>query len=656
MRLTVTKGEDRPIDKPQPRDRDAGSPSSFHRHYDVVVVGLGHAGCEAALASARRGARTLGVSMNLDTPALMPCNPSVGGVGKTHLVRELDALGGVMGQLSDQCALSFKVLNTSRGPAVQAVRAVIDKRAYTRAMRNLLESQPLLDLVEDEAVRIAPAGGGLVGVWFRSGWSAGAKSVVVATGTYMESDLVIGPSRYRGGPHGQRESRGLSESLRAAGLPVERLQTATPPRVLTSSIDLAAIETVESDSITEGFAHRHLEPFRQKAFGDTGIVHAGDATAAAVRENLGESPLVLGNITDKGPRHCPSIDRKVMRFPGKHLHRIFLEPETSGGEETYLAGLSTGISVGGQKSILATVPGFEKAWITRYAYAIEYDYLNPCHMSKTLESKAFPGLFTAGQINGTSGYEEAAAQGLLAGINAAGRALGEEALSLSRLDAYLGVLVDDLIVRPLSEPYRMVPSFVENRLGLRCDNACFRLTPIGRTAGLIDDLRWGSFVSYREAVEGEFSRLREFRVNPTRANRDAAASLGGELAKGVSAAEMLRRQGIGYHDLPSFGYEPLACLPPHAIEHICSEIKYEGYSARHVAAASRSRKLDGMSIPPEIDFEGISTLSFRARKGLKEIRPETVGQASRIEGVSPADVTVLIHEIEKWLKGRNPGG
>lgn len=628
------------------------SASGHNDSYDVLVVGLGHAGCEAALASARAGASTLGVTMCLDTPALMACNPSIGGVGKTHLVREVDAMGGAMARVADQAALSFKVLNTSRGPAVQALRGVVDKVRYQALMKETLEKTAGLSLLEAEVVGISPLDPSGFLVELNTGLQVRARAIVLATGTYLEANIIVGTRRFSGGPHGQRAARGLSDSLRQLGMPLDRLQTATPPRVQASTLDLDSMEKVPTDLVEEGFAHAYGS-FLGRPASDTWLVYTGDATVDAVKENLKESPLVLGNITDKGPRHCPSIDRKVLRFPDKVKHRIFIEPEGHLSRELYLAGLSTGISIRGQKAITRSVPGMEEAWITRYAYAIEYDFINPSHMRHTLESGVQPGLFTAGQINGTSGYEEAAAQGILAGLNAAARALGREPLVIQRWEAYLGVMIDDLIRRPLSEPYRMMPSFVEHRLRLRCDNADMRLSPLARDAGLIGEEQWNAFQGYSEAVAQELQRLRGWRVPQCEALSRLAETVGQPLGRQLTAADLLRLDDVRYCQLEDFGYKISGTLPSSALEHIRVELKYEGYISRHDAEIRRQKRLESMEIPAGLNPAELQGISFRARSSLAERRPDTIGQASRYEGVSPSDVTVIIQAVEAFRRN-NP--
>jgi tRNA uridine 5-carboxymethylaminomethyl modification enzyme len=583
--------------------------------------------------------------MCLDTPALMACNPSIGGVGKTHLVREVDAMGGAMAEIADRASLSFKVLNTSRGPAVQALRGVVDKVRYQALMKLTLERQPGLQLLEAEVICLHPMQGGGFTVLLNTGLEVTARAVVLATGTYLDSFIIVGSRRFRGGPHGQRAAAELSKSLRRLGFPLDRLQTATPPRVKAASVSLDQMEAVASDEITQGFAHGYGDFVQEKSM-DTWLVYTDERTVEAVKDNLSESPLVLGNITDKGPRHCPSIDRKVLRFPDKGRHRIFIEPEGRISGELYLAGLSTGISVKGQKDITRSVRGMENSWISRYAYAIEYDFINPSHMNHTLESMVQANLFTAGQINGTSGYEEAAAQGLLAGINAAARALGREPRVIHRWDAYLGVMIDDLITRPLSEPYRMMPSFVEHRLRLRCDNADIRLTPLAMELGLISQQRWKKFNHYSDLISEEMERLRKWRIPASPALSRLAETVGHAFGRQLTAADLLRLDNVSYCQLEDFGYTISRTLPSSALEHIRIELKYEGYVSRHDAEIRRQKRLEAMKIPADLNLADLQGISFRARTSLAFRRPVTIGQASRYEGVSPSDVTVIIQMVE----------
>lgn len=617
-------------------------------HYDVIVVGLGHAGCEAASAAAKKGVSTLAFTINLDAIALMPCNPSIGGVGKSHIVCEVDALGGVMGAMSDKCCTAMKVLNTSRGPAVQALRQIIDKKKYQASMKAYLESLDNLELFEDEVTGLSKIDDhndkGLI-ITTKSGVTVTAEAVILTTGTYLKADIVIGRKRFPSGPHGQLSALFLSESLRKLGLTIDRLQTATPPRVNRSSADLDKLELVESDIPLSGLSYTYSD-YNVEIKDDSWIIYTGTETVDAVSKNINESPLTIGNITNKGPRHCPSIDRKVMRFPEKSKHRLFIEPEGEKSTELYIAGLSTGIATSGQRDILASVNGFEDSWITRYAYAIEYDYIDPSHLGRSLESRVVSGLFTAGQVNGTSGYEEAACQGLIAGLNAANKVLSKEPLILQRWQAYTGVLIDDLILKPLSEPYRMMPSFVEYRLNLRCDNADLRLTPIGRQQGIVDDQRWEKFQNYKAIFNREKKRLSEYIIKPNKEVRAKLDKFGGTIGKAVTAAELLKRKEVNYPDLAEFGFIPRDDVTSLIALNIGIDVKYEGYLLRQESEIRRQKKLEDLKIPNGFDFDACELISFRARKSLGEKRPITLGQASRMEGVSPADVGILAN---LWL-------
>ncbi len=621
--------------------------------YDVIVIGAGHAGCEAAVAAARLGCRTLLLNPNLDHPALMACNPSLGGPGKGHLVREIDALGGIMGIVGDDHVLQMRRLNTSKGPAVQALRAQIDKNAYQRGMKGLLQDEPNLYLREGAAAALIVENGEVQGIKTLQGSIYRGWTVILAAGVYLRAEIFLGHDHYPGGPANHLPATELADSMLALGFKVERFKTGTPPRVHRRSISFDGLQAVPGEKGTGGFSFLNGgREFPQLA---CYLTYTNEHTHRLILDNINYAPIYSGLIQGQGPRYCPSIEDKVVRFKGRERHPIFIEPESGESEELYLQGISTGLPEELQRAFLHTIPGLERAEITRPAYAIEYDYFPPTQLKASLETKLVARLFFAGQINGTTGYEEAAAQGLIAGINAARYCRGEEPLILSRTEAYLGVLLDDLVTKGVSEPYRMFTSRCEYRLLLRHDNADQRLTEKGYQMGLVDEGRYALFKEKNQRVYAAMERLEQIRISPSAEINERLAGLNSTaLVKPQTLAELLKRPELHYNDLGALllqGEE----LPVHEVE-IISEvetmIKYAGYISKQETGVQQLRKMENKIIPVNFDFDIITSLSSEARQKLSEIRPHTLGHASRIDGVTPADLSLLALHLERTWRHR----
>ena len=620
---------------------DAGS-------YEVAVIGAGHAGIEAALAAARLGCSTLVFTINLDAVGNCPCNPSIGGTAKGHLVREIDALGGEMGRTADACTIQSRMLNRGKGPAVHSLRAQIDRMQYARTMKHTLETCPNLTLRQGEIVKLERGEKG----WLLTSRLEGVytcQTVILATGTFLGGKVFVGDVSYESGPDGMFPAAFLPDSLRQLGISLRRFKTGTPARVLKSSIDFSNLEVQKGDEPLVPFSYDTEEPLENKAV--CHVSWTNDATKQVILENIHRSPLYGGQIEGIGPRYCPSIEDKVVRFPDKPRHQLFIEPCGLDTEEMYLQGMSSSLPEDVQVAFYHTIPGLEHAQIMRSAYAIEYDCCDPLQLSATLEFRDFPGLYGAGQFNGSSGYEEAAAQGFVAGVNAALKVQGKEPFVLDRASSYMGTLIDDLITKGASDPYRMMTSRSEYRLVLRQDNADERLTPLGRKLGLISDRRWEKFQKKQEQKQAELKRVQRTTLPPSEELNAILVSRGtSPVSTGVKLADLLKRPQITYQDLESVDKER-PDFPQAVLENVEIELKYEGYIKRQKADIAEMRRLEQKALPGDVDYSQVQGLRLEAGEKLNRVKPENIGQAGRISGVSPADISVLLI----WLAARERG-
>ena len=621
---------------------DAGS-------FDIAVIGAGHAGIEAALAAARLGCSTIVFTINLDAVGNCPCNPSIGGTAKGHLVREIDALGGEMGRTADACTIQSRMLNLGKGPAVHSLRAQIDRNHYARLMKYKLETCPNLLLRQGEIVKLERAGE----EWMLTSRLEAvyrAKAVIIATGTFLGGKVFVGDVSYESGPDGMFPAAFLPDSLNELGISLRRFKTGTPARVLRSSIDFTNLEVQQGDEPIVPFSYDTEEPLENKAV--CHVSWTNDETKQVILENIHRSPLYGGQIEGIGPRYCPSIEDKVVRFPDKPRHQLFIEPCGLDTEEMYLQGMSSSLPEDVQVAFYHTIPGLEHAQILRTAYAIEYDCCDPLQLSATLEFRDWPGLYGAGQFNGSSGYEEAAAQGFVAGVNAARKVQGKAPLVLDRASSYIGTLIDDLITKGASDPYRMMTSRSEYRLVLRQDNADERLTPLGRELGLISDRRWEKFQRKQEQKQAELKRVQKTTLPPSQELNDILVSRGtSPLTTGAKLADLLKRPQITYKDL-----EPVDKDRPQystaVFEAVEIELKYEGYIKRQRADIEEARRLERKRLPQDVDYSAIQGLRLEAGEKLNKVKPENIGQAGRISGVSPADISVLLI----WLASKEREG
>jgi len=625
--------------------------NKYPKEYDVIVIGAGHAGCEASLAPARMGLETLTLTVNLDHVAFMPCNPSLGGPGKSHIVREIDALGGEMARNMDETMIQIRMLNTSKGPAVHGLRGQSDKDEYHRRMKQVLEAEDNLDLKQQIAEQIVVEDDEIKGVVTKTGVFFAGKKVILTTGTFLKGRIIIGEAKFNAGPNQQYPANKLSGSLKNHGISLRRFKTGTPPRVSKKSMDFSKMEPQPGEEgLSFSFESEGLDGEQAMCY----LTYTTEETHRIINDNKMRTPLFSGVIEGVGPRYCPSIEDKVVRFPDKGRHQLFIEPEGLGTDEYYVSGLSTSLPHDVQIEMARTVPGLENVEIMRPGYAIEYDCVDPEELKLDLELKKISGLYAAGQINGSSGYEEAAGQGLIAGINAALSLQNKEPIILKRSEAYIGVLIDDLVTKGTPEPYRIMTSRAEYRLLLRQDNADQRLTPIGREIGLVDDERYQHYIEKFEAVEKalEYLRDKNHKVNPTKEVRERLEELeSGNLSKPVTLEALLRRPEISYEDLRFFA-DDLPEINKNAAEQVEIQVKYKGYIDRQQAQVEQFRKMEEKKIPEELNYNELDNLRLEAREKLNKISPLSIGQASRISGVSPADISALMIYLEQYSRSK----